>query len=102
MRFRKSKAELEEELKIKLMSREGVQIRRGKVMVIKERCKGCGYCIENCPKGILQFSEDINKKGYHYPVVKEEPPFKVCINCGFCTAICPDMAIFSVPIEEGS
>jgi len=98
--FRKSPEQREMELKLKLMQREGVSIRRGRVFVIKDRCKGCGYCIENCPSGVLVQSEDINAKGYHYPVVVEEPPFRVCINCGFCSLICPEFAIYSVPFEE--
>jgi len=98
--FRKPPEQRELELKLKLVQREGVKIRRGRVIVIKDRCKGCGFCIENCPSGVLVQSEDINVKGYHYPEVREEPPFKVCINCSFCSLICPEFAIFSVPIEE--
>ncbi|MCD6481219.1 MAG: 4Fe-4S binding protein, partial [Thermoplasmata archaeon] len=29
----------------------------GKVYIIKDRCKGCGFCIEFCPQGVLQESE---------------------------------------------
>ena len=97
--FRKSMAEIEQERKLKLMEQKKIPIRRGKVTVIKDRCKGCGYCIDNCPSGVLVASDDTNEKGYHYPVVVEEPPFKVCIACGFCTLICPEFAIYSVPIE---
>lgn len=75
-------------------------IRRGIVRINKERCKGCGFCISVCPMGILKPSEDINSRGYHYPIVVEEPPHKVCINCNFCSMICPEFAIYSVPISE--
>ncbi len=44
----------------------------GKVNVIASRCKGCGYCIEFCPKKILQTSGEFNEKGYYPPVLKEE------------------------------
>jgi len=98
--FRKPPEKREMELKLKLMEKRGIRVRRGKVIVIKDRCKGCGFCIENCPSGVLKQSEDINVKGYHYPIVVEEPPFKVCINCSFCSLICPEFAIFSIPIEE--
>jgi len=29
----------------------------GKVLINKERCKGCGYCVEFCPRGALMMSE---------------------------------------------
>ncbi len=74
--------------------------KRGVVYLIKDRCKGCKLCIEYCPMGVLKQSEDFNDHGYHYPVLIEEPPQKICIACGFCTLICPDFAIYSEPLEE--
>ncbi|HDI10115.1 4Fe-4S ferredoxin [Candidatus Bathyarchaeota archaeon ex4484_205] len=68
---------------------------RGRIYVIRDRCKGCGFCVTFCPKGVLELSEDFNSKGYHYPILKEEPPDKICINCGFCSLICPEFAIFN-------
>ena len=70
-----------------------VQVTKGIVHIIEDRCKGCGYCIEFCPKEILIFSEKFNKKGYH-------PPFATnpddCVNCHYCEIICPEFAIYSV------
>jgi len=42
---------------------------------------------------ILEFSEDYNEKGYHYPVVKPGMENE-CILCSFCQEVCPDFAIF--------
>ena len=67
---------------------------RGRVFIKVERCKGCEYCIEFCPQGVLEFSKDFNPKGYHYPVVVKDE----CINCTLCLSLCPDYAIFSVPV----
>ena len=53
-------------------------------------CKGCGYCIKFCPKGILKMGEERNKKGHFFPVVTE--PDK-CISCGICATMCPEGAI---------
>jgi 2-oxoglutarate ferredoxin oxidoreductase subunit delta len=69
-----------------------VNVIRGKVTIIEDRCKGCGYCITYCPKGILEFSERYNKKGYHPPQVTRPED---CVNCHYCEIICPDFAVFS-------
>ncbi len=90
----------EEELKYRLAQKLGVKVRRGIVHIIKDRCKGCGACVEFCPSKVLKLSDDFNSRGYHYPVVVEEPPTKVCIACGFCMLICPEFAIYSVPMED--
>jgi 2-oxoglutarate ferredoxin oxidoreductase subunit delta len=74
-----------------------VKIPRGSVHIIADRCKGCGFCIEYCPKEILVFSEEFNRKGYHYPEVTSSGE---CVNCNLCEMICPDFAIFSLPLEE--
>jgi len=74
-----------------------IKVPRGEVRVLIERCKGCGFCIEYCPKDVLVMSDDFNRKGYHYPrTVREEE----CVNCNLCEMICPDFAIYSVAISE--
>ena len=69
----------------------------GKVNIIESRCKGCGYCIEFCPKDVLEESKDFNEKGYYPPVVKQEG---ICVNCDFCETICPEFAIFCTELER--
>jgi 2-oxoglutarate ferredoxin oxidoreductase subunit delta len=74
-----------------------VKIPRGQVFVLEERCKGCGFCVEYCPKDVLVLSKRFNRKGYHPPeVVTEED----CVNCHLCEMICPDFAIFSLEIMD--
>lgn len=70
----------------------GLKRIRGKVYILKDRCKGCGFCVTYCPMNVLEVSEEYNAKGYHFPVVKQ--PDK-CINCGLCEMLCPDFAIWS-------
>ena len=67
----------------------------GEVVVVIERCKGCGFCVEYCPRDILVLSRAFNKKGYHPPVVAKAGQ---CVNCNLCEMICPEFAIFSFPI----
>ncbi|MAG57047.1 MAG: 4Fe-4S ferredoxin [Planctomycetes bacterium] len=70
------------------------RVPRGKVFVLPERCKGCRFCIDFCPKEVLVESEDSNAKGYRYPLLasgKEDG----CIHCQYCTLVCPELAIFT-------
>jgi len=65
---------------------------KAEVHLIKDRCKGCGFCIEFCPKEVLEESNEINARGVHPPRVRDESR---CALCGFCSAVCPDFAIFT-------
>lgn len=54
-------------------------------------CKGCGLCVDACPKKILALANDqINAKGHH-PVVMTDQ--EKCIGCAFCATMCPDCII---------
>lgn len=75
-----------------------VDVPNGKLAIIKERCKGCGFCIEFCPKKVLEFSSESNAKGYRIPNAKY--PDK-CILCGFCSMYCPDFAIYQIRQAHG-
>jgi len=71
-----------------------VHIPRGQVFIIPDRCKGCDFCIDFCPRDVLVKSETMNAKGYHYPVVAPGKDGE-CANCQFCTIICPEYAIYT-------
>lgn len=49
------------------------------------RCKGCGICVEFCPKKVLTVNQFEKVE-----VVSE----KDCILCRQCELRCPDFAIF--------
>jgi len=77
---------------------EKIHIRRCIVTIIEERCKGCEFCIEYCPRNVLVMSSAFNVKGYHFPFVETADR---CVNCHFCEALCPEFAIFvTEPPEE--
>ena len=60
-----------------------------------ERCKGCGLCVDACPKQILRIDPDvINHKGHSPAQMTDETR---CTKCGFCVLMCPDCAI---PVER--
>ncbi len=62
-----------------------------KVTFKVDTCKGCGLCVEVCPKKIIQLSKTkFNKKGYSAAECTD--PDK-CIGCAICATMCPDVAI---------
>jgi 2-oxoglutarate ferredoxin oxidoreductase subunit delta len=75
------------------------QIPRGQVYLIPERCKGCKLCIFFCPQEVLLESTQTNAKGYHYPEIVPDSE-KDCVNCEFCTMVCPEFAIFTLEVSE--
>jgi len=77
------------------LDRDRIQVPRGIVHIIEERCKGCGFCVEFCPQHVLVMAQRTNAKGYHPPELTDDAD---CINCGLCALLCPDFAIF---VENG-
>ncbi|MFW5729322.1 MAG: 4Fe-4S dicluster domain-containing protein [Spirochaetota bacterium] len=59
-------------------------------------CKGCGICIEFCPKDVIDWNED----GRAYPFRPER-----CIACELCERMCPDLAVrlvYAAPGDGGA
>jgi len=70
---------------------------RGEVRIFIDRCKGCEFCVEYCPRDVLAMSNEFNRKGYHPPMVVKEG---ACLNCNLCEVICPEFAIYTVPLLD--
>jgi 2-oxoglutarate ferredoxin oxidoreductase subunit delta len=70
-------------------------VKPGKVTIDRERCKGCGYCVEFCPRDALVTSEELGPKGYTLAKVADT---NKCLGCGLCEIICPE---FAIRLEQG-
>ncbi len=49
----------------------------------KEKCCGCGACIEICPEGAIAMEQD--REGFLYPKINK----RICAGCGKCRKVCP-------------
>jgi len=50
-------------------------------VVDKDKCKGCGLCVDECPTGAIELND--------YAHVDED----ICTECGTCIEVCPNNAI---------
>lgn len=74
-----------------------MKVVRGDVHIIKDRCKGCGFCVQYCPTDVLEMSHEFNAAGYHFPQIEN---IDNCICCGLCEMLCPEFAIWSTTKQE--
>ncbi len=63
---------------------------KGRITIDAERCKGCCFCIEYCPKDAIVLSDKLNMKGYFVAAFDAD---KGCTGCATCALMCPDVAI---------
>jgi 2-oxoglutarate ferredoxin oxidoreductase subunit delta len=68
---------------------------KGKVVIDRDRCKGCQLCIAFCPTGSLEVDPRLNIKGYSPAQFKETVAEgeKGCTGCAQCATVCPEVAI---------
>jgi 2-oxoglutarate ferredoxin oxidoreductase subunit beta len=63
----------------------------GYIRIERAVCKGCGRCIVACPKDLIEFSEELNDRGYQVVTYKGSP--EECGGCTLCAVACPDLGI---------
>ena len=76
----------------------GAQVKRFKLFVNEEYCKGCRICVHFCPRDAIRLSDDFNSKGVNVPVPSN---MEKCTGCRICEFYCPDFAI-AIAEDEGS
>ncbi len=56
-----------------------------------DMCKGCGMCVNACPRKLIVIAKDkLNKKGYSPAEITDQ---EKCIGCACCAIMCPDCII---------
>jgi 2-oxoglutarate ferredoxin oxidoreductase subunit delta len=63
---------------------------KGKIVIARELCKGCKYCVLSCPEGVIIIESEFNASGY-FPAKPQHP--EKCTGCALCAQMCPDIAI---------
>lgn len=49
-------------------------------------CKGCGRCVDACPKKVLALGRELNARGYRFVGYSGDG----CIGCANCFYTCPE------------
>lgn len=69
------------------------------VEIKRELCKGCGLCVEFCPKHLLKLSDELNAIGYHPAELHDAA---ACTACALCAVMCPEtgMSVYREPRKK--
>jgi 2-oxoglutarate ferredoxin oxidoreductase subunit delta len=63
---------------------------KGKIVIDRELCKGCGLCTEFCPLKLIKIAKELNAAGYSFASFNESED---CSGCTNCATVCPEVAI---------
>lgn len=61
--------------------------KKPKPALIPQYCKGCGRCIESCPKNCISIGTEIEPHSGFTPVLLD---LEECTACGLCFGACPE------------
>lgn len=65
-----------------------LEVEKGFWTLFPGLCKGCGLCIQKCPKKCMSWSDILGVYGTPTVGINND-----CIACGICQNTCPDCAI---------
>ncbi|KJS12192.1 MAG: 4Fe-4S ferredoxin [Peptococcaceae bacterium BRH_c8a] len=65
-----------------------LEVEKGFWTIFAGLCKGCGLCVQKCPKKCMSWSDVLGVYGTPSVKINDE-----CIACGICQNFCPDCAI---------
>lgn len=60
----------------------------------REKCTGCGACVQRCPKRCIAWEK--GEFGFLYPSINAA----MCVQCGLCEQICPIEKKASIPKNQ--
>jgi len=63
---------------------------KGMIVIDKELCKGCAFCVDACPLEIIALEDTFNRKGFFTAHLKYSDK---CTGCAMCAQMCPEIAI---------
>lgn len=63
---------------------------KGRILIDRELCKQCGFCVIACPKGVIALDKKPNKTGF-FPAAAQKA--RACTGCALCAEMCPEIAI---------
>ncbi|MDY6843545.1 MAG: 4Fe-4S binding protein [Thermodesulfobacteriota bacterium] len=71
---------------------------KGEITIDEKLCKGCGLCVEYCPRGCISMPMGkLSEKGLPLVVFSEPEKCNACCVCGW---MCPDFAIEVYKLDE--
>ena len=62
----------------------------------KNKCTGCGACLNMCLLGCISMERD--ERGFDYPVIDKSK----CSGCGLCQKACPEISALQAKFTDGS
>jgi 2-oxoglutarate ferredoxin oxidoreductase subunit delta len=73
-----------------ILAAGGKEHRVARIVIDRDRCKGCELCVHTCPQHVLALTRDLNARGNFFAAALA--PSR-CIGCRLCCITCPDVAI---------
>ena len=63
---------------------------KGCIVIDRDLCKGCKYCVLSCPQGVIEIDMVFNTGGFFPAKIADQ---EQCTGCALCAEMCPEIAI---------